>query len=74
MAPETGKENPAPASIGAGAGAISLSWAETTANVTITRRSKNAREIVAWVAAIANNTKRLERTTKERLMCFLCKA
>jgi hypothetical protein len=73
MAPETGKENPAPASIGAGAGAISLSWAETTANVTITRRSKNAREIVTWVAAIANDTKRLERTKKERLMCFFGK-
>jgi hypothetical protein len=26
------------------------------------------------VAAIANNTKRLERRKRERLMCFLCKA
>jgi hypothetical protein len=26
------------------------------------------------VAAIANNTKRLERRKGERLMCFLCKA
>jgi hypothetical protein len=44
MAPETGKENPAPASIpGAGAGAISLSWAETAAaNVAITSMSTNA--------------------------------
>ena len=48
MAPETGKENPAPASIpGAGAGAIdSLSWAETTANAAITRKSKNALGII----------------------------
>ena len=70
MAPETGKENPAPASIGAGAGAISLSWAETTANVTITRRSTNAREIVAWVAAIADYTKRLERTKNREIDVF----
>jgi len=57
MAPETGKENPAPASIpGAGAGAIdSLSWAETTANAAITRKSKNALGIITW-AAISNNT------------------
>jgi hypothetical protein len=26
------------------------------------------------VAAIANNTKRLERRKRERSMCFLCKA
>jgi hypothetical protein len=26
------------------------------------------------VAAIANNTKRMERRKGERLMCFLCKA
>jgi len=54
IAPETGRENPAPASIpGAGAGAISLSWAETTANAAIARRRKNALEIVTW-AAIPN--------------------
>ena len=50
MAPETGKENPAPASItGAGAGAISLSWAETAAaaaNVTITSMSTKALEML----------------------------
>ena len=46
MTPETGTENPAPASIpGAGAGAIdSLSWAETTAKAVITRKRKNALE------------------------------
>ena len=46
MTPETCTENPAPDWIpGAGAGAIdSLSWAETTANAVITRKSKNASE------------------------------
>jgi len=54
MAPETGKENPAPASIpGAGAGAISLSWAETAAaDVAITSMSTNALGMLNWAITL----------------------